>query len=209
MKKGVFDTHKDLFKFANYFIDSNPNMAYIIKLYACNVIHEQYRKDKACLNDNERKILESEIVGIKKIPVKGEKPDKNNPVEFTEFIENMFANVDEEDREGEVTMKTAMSFKMVGELIEVFNFFGEIPEEWKEKKKYCKFKAVNISKALKAGEVPRRGGPNDKKKVDKSEVDKEINDELKQLEKENEYENKVISINQQRIGMLLLFIIII
>jgi hypothetical protein len=53
--------------------------------------------------------------------------------EFLEFMENLFANVDDEDRHDEVTLKTSMSFKMIGELVDVLIKFGEIPNEWQQR----------------------------------------------------------------------------
>ena len=50
-------------------------------------------------------------------------------------------------------------------------------------------------RALKRGESTKRGGTNDIKK-EKSEVD----DELKELEKENELEKRIIDENQKRYG---------
>jgi len=32
--------------------------------------------------------------------------------------------------------------------------FGELPPDWEEKRKYCKWKAVDINRALKEGRVP-------------------------------------------------------
>lgn len=40
--------------------------------------------------------------------------------------------------------------------------FGDAyTDEWEERRKYCVFKAGTILKALKAGEQPPRGNPND------------------------------------------------
>jgi len=55
--------------------------------------------------------------------------------------------------------------------------------------KYCKFKAIDIMKSLKNGEVPKRGGPNDKivpkPKPEDSEIQKELNQIQGQLEQNN------------------------
>ena len=57
--------------------------------------------------------------------------------------------------------------------IDVLASWGPIDEEMIKCKKYCQFKAVDIFKALKKGEVPRRGGPkeqqNDETKRNESE----------------------------------------
>jgi hypothetical protein len=51
--------------------------------------------------------------------------------------------------------------------IDVLSSWGPIDEEMIKCKKYCQFKAVDIFKALKRGEVPKRGGP---KEQDNSEA---------------------------------------
>jgi hypothetical protein len=45
----------------------------------------------------------------------------------------------------------------------LLSLFGDSYDEgnWEEKRKYCVFKAGMIMKALKNGEQPERGNPND------------------------------------------------
>ena len=52
--------------------------------------------------------------------------------EYNEFITNLFANVDDNDRDEtrEVTKQTAGTFLLVGELIDVLEAYGELTEEW-------------------------------------------------------------------------------
>lgn len=132
-QKSLFDKFKDYFTHANSFKESNPRMAYIIKLYAANSIHNQYKQNSSLLNETEKGLLQNEVRDLKTIKVEGDKPSVE---EYSDFIENIFANVNEEDRFGTVTMKTAKSFKTVAELIGVFAYFGDIQTEWKEKGKY-------------------------------------------------------------------------
>lgn len=189
--KKVFDKYKDFFLYARSFKDSSPNIAYAISLYAANSINSEVKSKNINMDDNEKTQLKNEILFIQSIG--GIKPSIE---EFNEFIENIFANVDEEDREGEVSAKTARSFKMVSQLIDVFNFFGQVPPDWEEKKKYSKFKAVDIMTSLKKGEKPRRGGPNDIKKSE----DNELESEIRMLERENTIEKKIYDENQKRQG---------
>jgi len=68
--------------------------------------------------------------------------------------------VDKEERTCETVGKQhAMEFKRCGDFIALLNSFGEIPPEWQEREKYCKYKAGTILKCLKNGEVPPRGNP--------------------------------------------------
>ena len=194
--KRLYDKYKDYFIYSKSFLQTNPKEAYVIALYAANTIHSQYKSNASLLNNTEITNLGQEIKNLKSIDAQYQKTDQE---EYTNFIENMFANVDQEDREGEVSPNTAKSFKMLSDLIEVFLFFGEIPEEWKEKRKYCKFKAVDIMQSFKRGEVPRRGGPNDKKVEKKDEID----EELKNMEKEVNYEKKIIEENEKIKGKIM------
>jgi len=68
-------------------------------------------------------------------------------------------------------MSTVQRFKLVSELADVFQTYGGVPTKWEKRSKiffinqwiakYCKFKAIEIYKALSKGETPRRGGPKD------------------------------------------------
>lgn len=198
--KRFFTQYKDLFLYSKNFLQVDPRMSYVISLYAANTVHKEYKTNPNALNEDEKALLQKEILNIKTIQITGDKPTIE---EYNDFIENMFYNVDQEDREGEVTQTTARSFKMISDLIEVFNFFGSISSEWSEKRKYCKFKAIDIMGALKKGEVPKRGGPNDVKK--EVSTKNQIDDEIKNLEIENDYEKRIIEENLKRQGKLILY----
>lgn len=76
------------------------------------------------------------------------------------FILSVFAKVDKEERTCEkVTKQTAIDFKRCADFIQILSIFGPMETEWQEREKYCKFKAGNILKCLKAGEEPPRGNP--------------------------------------------------
>mmetsp|Transcript_60256 Transcript_60256/g.68653 ORF Transcript_60256/g.68653 Transcript_60256/m.68653 type:complete len:338 (+) Transcript_60256:31-1044(+) len=77
------------------------------------------------------------------------------------FCTAIFVNVDKEDRKGTITRKTAVSFNSCSHFIETLGVFGELEPDWEEKRKYCKWKAVDISRAFKEGREPKRGGPNE------------------------------------------------
>lgn len=58
-------------------------------------------------------------------------------------------------------------------MIELMGMFGQeaIAEGgWAEKKKYCQFKAGVILKAIKAGQQPPRGNPNDPNNTGEREI---------------------------------------
>jgi len=187
--KRFFDKYKDYFTYSHSFNEVNKKISYIIALFAANKVHSEYKNNSSILNSEELSTLGNEIKNIKSFFSNIEKPTFD---EFNIFVDNMFTNVDQEDREGEVTTKTAKSFKILADLIEVFTFYGDIPQEWVEKKKYCKFKAVDIMSCFKKGEIPRPGGPNDKLiKKEKTEFDLELENLEKENKKEEELEKEI------------------
>jgi len=108
-----------------------------------------------------------------------------------DFLTNLFANIDdaERDESQEITMQTASKFRLVSEVIDVLEQYGQIPDTWNKNKKYCKFKCVDIIKALNSGQVPKRGSP--------KEAEDETTKELNQLaELEGQSNNQQQSTNQ-------------
>ena len=77
------------------------------------------------------------------------------------FILSVFAATDKEERTCEkITKKNAVDFKRTGDFIMLLSLFeGGMTEDWKEKRKYCVYKAGTIMKHLKEGTDPPRGNP--------------------------------------------------
>ena len=78
---------------------------------------------------------------------------------FENFVTQVFVNADTEDRSGQSNKTTAKNFLVCSHFIEVMNVFEELPPDWEEKRKYCKWKANDIAKALKEGRQPTPGPP--------------------------------------------------
>ena len=66
--------------------------------------------------------------------------------------------IDYEDRHGTVTVKTSSNFRFMASFIDVLASWGLIDPVMVKCKKFCQYKAEDIFKALKKGEVPKRGG---------------------------------------------------
>jgi vacuolar protein sorting-associated protein VTA1 len=79
------------------------------------------------------------------------------------MAENVFANADSQDRDGEATIRTSHAFMTSFVLYEVLEQFGDKSKdpEIQQKCKYAKWKAADIAKAIKEGRKPTRGGPNE------------------------------------------------
>lgn len=82
--------------------------------------------------------------------------------QYEKFITMLFISADNDDRKTGSTKATAQKFLILSYFIEAFNVFNEIPQDWEEKRIYCKWKAADILKALKRGEKPLPGGPNER-----------------------------------------------
>lgn len=90
----------------------------------------------------------------------GQSTKDEHKYEVENFILSVFAKTDKEERTCEtITKKNALDFKRCGDFIELLTLFGELEPEWKEREKYCKYKAATILKCLKNGEEPPRGNP--------------------------------------------------
>jgi hypothetical protein len=79
------------------------------------------------------------------------------------FVTSIFTNVEKEERTCEtITKKNAMDFNRTSHFIMMLSIFdGCYDDSWEQRRKYCVFKAGQINKAVKAGQQPPRGNPND------------------------------------------------
>lgn len=104
----------------------------------------------------------SDLEAMKKnLPEGSTKQDHQYVVE--NFVTSVFTNTDSQERTCEtITKRTAQDFNRCSHFIMLLTLFDEAFDDgWEEKKKYCVFKAGTIMKALKSGEQPPRGNPND------------------------------------------------
>ncbi|DBA02957.1 TPA: hypothetical protein N0F65_005984, partial [Lagenidium giganteum] len=76
-----------------------------------------------------------------------------------DFAREVFTKADDEDRAGNADKNTARTFYAAGTFFDILNQFGEISEELVEKRRYCKYKAATILKAIKDGVAPTPGPP--------------------------------------------------
>ncbi|CAH0491199.1 unnamed protein product [Peronospora farinosa] len=76
-----------------------------------------------------------------------------------DFAMEIFSKADDEDRTGIATKSTARTFYAAGTFFDILHQFGDISEDVQEKRRYCKYKAATILKAIKNGKVPTPGSP--------------------------------------------------
>lgn len=90
------------------------------------------------------------------------------------FAANIFTNADKNERTCEtITKANAVEFNTCKHFISVLSCFG--PDVlsnggWDLKMKYCAFKSGTILKALKAGQQPPRGNPDDPNNTGEREI---------------------------------------
>eukprot|EP00741_Cyanophora_paradoxa_P025090 tig00000342_g24218.t1 len=75
------------------------------------------------------------------------------------FALQVFKAADDEDRSGAATLATARSYYAASNFFEVCSQFGPVDPQLVTMQKYAKFKSVEITRAIKAGQVPRAGPP--------------------------------------------------
>jgi hypothetical protein len=103
----------------------------------------------------------TELMDLEKLKVALDGTTKEDQkIQIENFCLSVFAKVDKDERTCEtVTKANALDFKRCSDFIALLSMFGEMDPEWKEREKYCKYKAGTILKCLKNGEVPQRGNP--------------------------------------------------
>ncbi|WFD31726.1 hypothetical protein MSPP1_002765 [Malassezia sp. CBS 17886] len=67
------------------------------------------------------------------------------------FALNVFLTADNDDREGTASRNTARAFLTAATLLELLNIYGPLHAEMEEKVRYARWKAAQISKALREG----------------------------------------------------------
>lgn len=70
------------------------------------------------------------------------------------YAYNVFAKADDEYRAGESTKETARNFYAASSFFDILEQFGPLDEEIIEKRKYSKWKAADILKAIQSGQRP-------------------------------------------------------
>lgn len=128
--KNEYAKFKRIYDHGNLIAKANQNIGFNIKLFAVKGMFGELKQhpDKEKESDVKKMLVnlneEKGISGLQEF---------SNSDEFKEFMDNMFANVDDQDRYGEVTLRTAQSFRICADLIEVMKNWGEIPVEWAKK----------------------------------------------------------------------------
>ena len=128
--KNEYAKLKRIFDHGSLIFRANKSVGFNIKLFSVKGMFNELKQHPDKTKETEVKKM---LLGLNEEKTKFQVEELQSPEEYVEFLENMFANVDDEDRFGEVNFRTAQSFRICGDLIEVLKNWGEIPVEWAKK----------------------------------------------------------------------------
>ena len=159
-KLGILDKYRPLWEGGKSVEKYNIKVGFKIRMFVVSQITSKRQKNPNALNQKDIEQLTDMIKELKEdkatIPVEEQTCTLED---YQKFLSDFFNKVDYEDRHDTVTIKTTSKFRLMASFIDVLSTWGPIDEEMVKCKKYCQFKAVDIFKALKNGQIPKRGGP--------------------------------------------------
>ena len=183
-KLGIIDKYRPLWEGGKSVEKYNIKVGFKIRMFVVSQITSQRQKNPNILSQKDIEQLTNMIMELKQdkatIPLEEQTCSLED---YQKFLFDFFSKVDYEDRHETVTIKTTSKFRLMASFIDVLSSWGPIDEEMIKCKKYCQFKAVDIFKELKKGEIPKRGGP--KEQLDEKNGNNNINEEKNNIKEEN------------------------
>ena len=204
MKKQLtlFEKYKPLWIGGKSVCKYNIKVGFKICLFCIQELNKLRQANHESFSQNELEELNKMIMELKEEKNKFSPLNLNCSLEdYQQFLQDFFKKIDYEDRYGDVDIKSSTKFRLMASFIDVLRSWGEIDEEMIRCKKYCQYKAVDIYKAIKNGEIPKRGGPNEN--IDEIEdlgPGKEINESIESIENlnlDNNNNNKIANENNK------------
>ncbi len=196
-KLGIIDKFRPLWEGGKSVEKYNIKVGFKIRMYVVSQITSQRQKNPNLLNQKDIEQLSNMIIELKQDKSTIPPEEQTCSLEdYQKFLFDFFSKVDYEDRHETVTIKTTSKFRLMASFIDVLSTWGPIDEEMIKCKKYCQFKAVDIFKALKRGEIPKRGGP--KEQIDENNNENKNNNinvdknDIKLAELNNKKQNKLM-----------------
>ena len=166
-KLGPVEKFKPLWEGGKSVEQYNIKVGFKIRMFCVQELNTSRQKNPNAFGPKETEDLTKMIMDLKQDKGTISQEDQNCSLEdYQQFLQEFFQRVDYEDRHGTVTVKTSSKFRLMAAFIDVLKSWGSIDEEMIKCKKYCQFKAVDIFKALKNGQVPKRGGPKEQENQD-------------------------------------------
>ena len=171
-KLGPVEKYRPLWEGGKSVEQYNIKVGFKIRMYCVQELNSSRQKNPNLFGQKETDELTKMIMDLKQDKGTINPEDQNCSLEeYQKFLQDFFQKVDYEDRHGTVTVKTSSKFRLMAAFVDVLQAWGPIDPENLKRKKYCQFKAVDIFKALKRGEVPKRGGPKEQEESLGNEID--------------------------------------
>ena len=178
---GPIEKYKPLWEGGKSVEQYNIKVGFKIRMFCVGELNSLRQKNPNLFGQKETEELTKMIMDLKQDKGTISAEDQTCTIEdYQMFLQDFFQKVDYEDRHGTVTFKTSSKFRLMAAFIDVLKSWEPIDEEMIKCKRYCQFKAVDIFKALKKGEVPKRGGP---KEQENQKEEGGLGDEIEQLSK--------------------------
>ena len=178
---GPIEKYKPIWEGGKSVEQYNIKVGFKIRMYCVSELNALRQKNPNLFGQKETEELTKMIMDLKQDKGTISAEDQTCTLEdYQMFLQDFFQKVDYEDRHGTVTFKTSSKFRLMAGFIDVLKSWEPIDEEMIKCKRYCQFKAVDIFKALKKGEVPKRGGP---KEQENQKGEEGLGDEIEQLSK--------------------------
>ena len=178
---GPIEKYKPIWEGGKSVEQYNIKVGFKIRMYCVSELNALRQKNPNLFGQKETEELTKMIMDLKQDKGTISAEDQTCTMEdYQMFLQDFFQKVDYEDRHGTVTFKTSSKFRLMAGFIDVLKSWEPIDEEMIKCKRYCQFKAVDIFKALKKGEVPKRGGP---KEQENQKGEEGLGDEIEQLSK--------------------------
>ena len=199
-KLGIIDKYRPMWEGGKSVEKYNIKVGFKIRMFVVSQLTSQKQKNPNLLNQKDIDQLTQMIMELKEdkatIP-----PEQQTCTyeEYKKFLNDFFNKVDYEDRHETVTIKTTSKFRLMASFIDVLSSWGPIDNDMIKCKKYCQFKAVDIFKALKRGEIPKRGGPKEQNNEENENTQKIIEENKIEKNKENYIDNKNKNIKSDNI----------
>ena len=166
----------------------NIKVGFKIRMYCVNELNSLRQKNPGAFGPKETEELTKMIMDLKQDKGTISVEDQTcNLEDYQQFLSEFFQKIDYEDRHGTVTVKTSSKFRVMASFIDVLGSWGPIDTEMLKCKKYCQYKAVDIFKALKKGEIPKRGGPKEQETAQSN--DTGLGNEIEELSKNMDNSN--------------------
>ena len=154
----IFYYYESIWNSGDYIFQFNKTIGYIVKLFVVNSL----KKFENFINEDNKQKSYIIFQEFQNILNQLSYDEKNFNLNFySNFVEDAFQKVINEDLNQNITYQTVRNFRIIGDLIEVFQYFNALDNQLLRLQQFCRWKAKYIEDCLNKGENPIRGGLNE------------------------------------------------